>query len=258
MSELSLRKRILAGEKVVGAFFKMHEPYLVTMMADNGFDFIIIDCEHGAFSHHEVEDLVRAVKYAGMSAIVRVATPDEEHIMHALDGGADGVQLPGLSTPIEVEEALKFARYYPLGERGYSTATPAARFGNWKGEQAYIPYANENNLTVVHVENQEMANHVEELCKIQNLDVLFVGPGDMSMSMGMPGGTNSPEVAAVVKKVFEEGKRCGKIVGSIGSSVAKLQELASWGGTYLIYASDVVHLKKAFTAAGKDIAAIKG
>lgn len=254
----SLRKRILSGEKVVGAFFKMHEPYLVTMMADNGFDFLIIDCEHGSFSHHEVEDMVRAIKYAGMSAIVRVASPSEENIMHALDGGADGVQLPGLTSPMEAEEALQYARYYPLGTRGYSTATPAARFGGWKGEQAYIPYANENSLTVAHVENLEMANRVEELCAVKNLDVLFVGPGDMSMSMGMPGGTNSPEVAAVVKKVFEEGLRCGKIVGSIGSSVAKLQELASWGANYLVYASDVVHIKKAFAAAGKDIAAIKG
>lgn len=257
MSGKTLRKRILAGEKVFGAFYKLADLNVIDMFAACGFDFLIADCEHGSFSHREVEEFVRAADAAGIASVVRVASADEEHILHALDAGADGVQLPGLSTPLQASEAVACSKYSPQGKRGYSTAQRGARFGLWKEEPPYIEYANANSLTVAHVENVEMAGRVDELAAIPELDVLFVGPGDLSQSMGLPGKPNDPAVSSLVQTVFSQARKAGKAVGSIASTPEKLGQLAAWGGTYLVYASDIVHIKKALTAAGREIGQIR-
>lgn len=257
MEDKVLKKRILAGERVFGAFFKMSDMNLVDMFAESGFDFLIADCEHGSFSHREVEQFVRTADAAGIASVIRVASPNEENILHAMDAGADGVQLPGLESVEEAEKALQYAKYYPLGKRGYSTAQRAARFGMWKKEQPYIEYANENSLTIAHVENVEMAKKIKELALISTLDVIFVGPGDLSQSMGLPGKPNSPEVDDLMAKVFEDALTQGKIVGSIAATPEKLEKLINMGARYLVYASDVVHIKKALIAAGQIISKVR-
>lgn len=248
----SLKKRIAEGETVFGPFFKLNDANLVEMLGLNGFDFIIIDTEHSNYSKTDVENLVRAADYANISAVVRVAANTEEHILHAMDSGACGIQVPGLETVDAAESAAKAAKYYPLGNRGLSTAQRAAKFGNWNGDTPYIQYANENSLVVAHIENMEMAAHIEELCAIDIIDVLFVGPADLSQSMGMPGKSADPRVQAVIADIFERAAAGGKAVGIFAGTPEMAEKYYRMGAQYIAYASDAVLINRAFKdAVGK-------
>jgi len=253
----SLKKRIAEGEAVYGTFFKLNDANLVEMLGLNGFDFIIIDTEHSNYTKTDVENLVRAADYANISAIVRVAANTEEHILHAMDSGACGVQVPGLETVEAAEEAAKAAKYHPLGNRGLSTAQRAAKFGNWKGEVPYIQFANENSLVVAHIENVEMAAHVEELCDIDIIDVLFVGPADLSQSMGMPGKSSDPKVQAVIADIFQRAIAKGKAVGIFAGTAELVEKYKSMGAKYIVYSSDAVLINRAFKAAVETVSGLK-
>ena len=194
----SLRKRLMNKEVLLGTFQKLNSPAVTEMIGQAGFDFVIIDTEHANFSCGEVENLVRAADSVGLGSIVRVKDANGVEILHALDSGAEGVQIPDLETVEQAEQALRATKYYPLGSRGMSMAQRSAMYGGWNGEQKYVPFSNENSLVVAHVENVYMADHVDELLALPQLDVVFVGPGDLSQSLGKPGQLNDPEVQAVV------------------------------------------------------------
>lgn len=253
----SLKKRIDEGETVYGTFFKLNDANLVEMLGLNGFDFIIIDTEHSNYTRADVENLVRAADYANISAIVRVAANTEEHILHAMDSGACGIQVPGLETVEAAVEAAKAAKYFPLGNRGLSTAQRAAKFGNWDGEVPYIQFSNENSLVVAHIENLEMASHVEELCEISLIDVLFVGPADLSQSMGMPGKSADPKVQAVISGIFQRAAAKGKAVGIFAGTPELVERYRDMGAKYIVYASDAVLINRAFKAAAGRINELK-
>lgn len=253
----SLKKRIADGETVYGTFFKLNDANLVEMLGLNGFDFIIIDTEHSNYAKTDVENLVRAADYANISAIVRVAANTEEHILHAMDSGACGIQVPGLETVEAAKEAARAAKYYPLGSRGLSTAQRAAKFGNWNGEVPYVQFSNENSLVVAHIENVEMAAHVEELCDIDTIDVLFVGPADLSQSMGMPGKSTDPKVQAVIADIFQRANAKGKAVGIFAGTPEMIEKYKNMGAQYIAYASDAVLINRAFKAAVGKINEIK-
>lgn len=248
----SLKKRIARGETVYGTFFKLNDANLVEMLGHNGFDFIIIDTEHSNYGQTDVENLVRAADYADISAVVRVMSRAEEHILHAMDSGACGVQIPGLESVEEAVGAAQAAKYHPLGTRGLSAATRAARYGNWNEQIPYIQFANENGLVVVHIENLEMAEHVEELCDVDIVDVLFVGPADLSQSMGKPGKSSDPQVQAKIAEIFSRVIAKGKAVGIFAGTPEAVEKYKNMGARYIVYASEAVMINRAFkTAIGK-------
>ena len=248
--DFSIKEKLNKGEVVFGTFFKVNSPNIAEIFGYAGFDFIIIDCEHSSFAHLDVENLVRAADGVGLSSIVRVESPAEEHILHALDSGASGVQIPGLSSVEEVKQALAYAKYYPDGQRGLSFAQRSARYG-FIEKSSYIKSSNEQTTSVVHIENITMANQVEELCQVPQLDVLFVGPSDLSQSMGKPGNSSDPEVVAVIEKVFATALKNGKKVGIFVGNQTDLEKYVKLGATYIAWKSDVAIMASAAKEANK-------
>lgn len=245
----NLRQRILSGEQVVGTFFKINSPDVAEIIGAAGFDFIIIDTEHGNFSDSEVANIVRAADGVGLNSIVRVRTPSEEDILHALDSGASGVQIPGLA---DIETAKKIAastKYCPDGTRGLSLTVRSARYGIWKEDKPYVEYANEQSLVAVHVENIHMAERIDELCAIPQIDVIFVGPADLSQSMGIPGKLNDPKLKEVVARVFERARAAGKAVGIFCGTPEAVHTYRQMGATYILYSSDTTILYRALSQA---------
>lgn len=246
----TLKRKLKNGEVALGAFVKLNSPSIVEMMSLAGFDFIIVDCEHSCFGYPDVEDLVRTADGVGLSSVVRLRGPAEEHILHALDSGAGGVQIPGLTTAQEVKAAVEYTKYYPSGIRGLSFNQRAAHYGIGD-KNAYLKESNENTTVVVHVENKTMAEQVEELCQIPQLDVLFVGPQDLSQSLGKPGQPGDPAVVAVIEKVFATALKAGKRVGIYAGSEAVLEKYIQMGATYIAWKSDVTIFANAVQEAGK-------
>lgn len=252
-SKYSLRERILNKEVVFGMFYKFNSQAIVEMIGNAGFDFVIIDTEHSNFSNYDVEGLIRAAECVGMSSVVRIKEAIPEDVLHCLDSGADGVQIPSINSIDTAKEVCLSSKYYPEGNRGLSMTQRAAMYTVWNKEIPYIEYSNKNSLVIVHVENIEMANKVDDLLEIPQLDVIFVGPSDLSQSMGKPGQTNDPEVVLLIEEVFKKTLAKGKAVGIYCASPTDMKKYIELGATYIAYGSDVTAMAGALKNLKKSI-----
>ncbi|GAA0720294.1 2-keto-3-deoxy-L-rhamnonate aldolase [Clostridium malenominatum] len=238
MLKPDLKQKLSNGEVVFGTFFKLNSASLVEMLGYAGFDFVIIDNEHSNYSFSEMENLIRAGDCVNMHTIVRIPSATEENIAHALDSGASGVQVPGLTTVEQVKKAMVHTKYYPLGRRGLTTVQRACKF-SFMNKNDYIKASNEDTLVVVHVENKEMVDQIEELCQISQIDVLFAGPADLSQSIGKPGEVNDPEVMALIEKIFTVAAKYKKAVGIYVGNAASAEKYIKMGAQFIAFQSDV-------------------
>ena len=235
----SLKERLKNHETVFGTFYKMNSPIALEMLGWAGFDFIVADCEHSPIGYESVENIIRTAENVDLSTIVRVPSASEEHIFHALDSGAVGVQIPNMTSVEQFRESAASAKYFPLGTRGLSRGTRNAMFGFWnEAAKPYVEAANEKSLVVVHIENKEMADAVEEICQIPQIDVVFVGPADMSQSMGIPGKSKDPRVVEIAQRVIQTAEKYGKAGGIAVGGPADMEMYIQSGARYILYSSD--------------------
>jgi 4-hydroxy-2-oxoheptanedioate aldolase len=248
---MKIKEKLKKGQTVLGTFVKINSPAVVEILDWAGFEFAIIDCEHSPFSPADVENLIRAGGLASLAMIVRVPSPREEHILHALDSGAAGVQLPGLTSVADVKRAIRNAKYYPQGTRGLSYNQRAARYGLIDNKSTYMKEANEETLIVVHIENRDMVDQIEAICDLPLIDVVFIGPVDLSQSFGKPGDSKDTEVRGAIERVFQVCKQKSKAVGIFVGSAAEISQYKDMGAQYIVYSSDVGMLAKEAKAAAK-------
>lgn len=234
----SVKDRLKNHETIFGTFYKLNSPIATEMLGWAGFDFIVVDCEHSPIGYESTENIIRTAENVGLSTIVRVPSAAEEHIFHALDSGAVGVQIPNLTSVEQFRESVSACKYFPAGTRGLSRGTRNAMFGLWnEAEKPYVQAANDKSLVVVHIENKEMAERVEEICRIPEIDVVFVGPADMSQSLGIPGKSKDPRVVEIALHVIETAERYGK-AGGIAAGKDNMDMYIQHGARYIMYSSD--------------------
>ena len=236
----TLRSRLKNGDIIFGLFYKMNSPVATELIGLAGFDFIVIDGEHSPMGYESMENMVRCSENVGLETVIRVPCASEEHIFHALDSGASGVQIPNMTSVKEFEDSVKSAKYYPEGCRGLSKQTRACKYGLWNTETDgnYTQVANENSLVVVHIENKEMAVEAGKICEIPQIDVLFIGPADMSQSMGVPGKTDNPRVVETAMRVIQTANEYGKVAGINVTNEAEMKQYIEAGARYIMYNSD--------------------
>ena len=245
MVNSAIKRKLEAGEPVFGSFLKLDTPAVVELYGLSGFDFLIIDAEHGCFTHGQIENLIRTCERMGMSSVIRTPDAAEANILHVLDSGASGIQVPSLKCAADVREVIRKAKYWPLGERGSARACRAAGYGTIAD---YEQRANRETLVSVHVENKEMVEDIEALCAIDELDVLFIGPGDLSQSLGHPGNAGHPDVVAAIDRVIEVAAG-RKHIGTVVANPAQLQSYLARGVKYLSWSSDLGIIRNALTSA---------
>ena len=210
----NLKKRLQAGETVVGPFVIIPSVPLVDTLGYAGMDFCIIDTEHGPISQESATDLVIAAQGSGVAPIIRVGDNDERLILRALDIGADGVQVPQINNVEDGKKVIHAAKYFPLGERGVSVFTRAGDYYVNEGA-GHTDKQNDETMIVVHIEGQRGLNNLDEIMTVDGLDVLFLGPYDISQSLGLPGDVRNPKVEAALK----EGRGQGSCAGQGGRFV---------------------------------------
>lgn len=232
-----LKEKLKRGIPCIGTFVRMGA-MSVEILGYTGWDFIVADMEHGVHSLSDVLELKRACEAAGITCIVRVPAPRTVDVMRALDAGAAGVQIPQATSPGQVRELCRAARYAPEGNRGACAFSSAAYYSTVPFE-THMRQSNEEVLTVVHVENLQAAEAIDEIVETEGLDVVFCGPYDLSQSLGVPGQTEHPRVTELIDRVL----RCCRSKGlATGIFVNRPDQLASWlekGVTYITCATDV-------------------
>ncbi len=185
MGKNQLKRKLKEGEVVIGPFMNCAYPAFIEICGYAGFDFAVIDLEHGSLHTLAAEDLCRAADCVGLAPIVRVRKNDGPQIQRALDIGSAGVQIPQIETIEEAEAAVTSAKYNPLGSRGLSFYTRAGVYGS-AGTQI-TNQMNEESLVVIHIEGKRGVENLEEIISVPDIDVIFLGPYDLSQSLGIPG-----------------------------------------------------------------------
>lgn len=228
----NLKKRLQAGDVVVGPFVIVPSMTMVDTLGYAGIDFCIIDTEHGPVDMQTATDLVIAAQGTGVSPIIRVGDNDERLILRALDIGSDGVQVPQINSIADAEKVVHSAKYSPLGERGLSIFTRAGNYFKDGGDN-HTDRQNEETMIVVHIEGRKGLDNLDEIMTVDGIDVLFLGPYDISQSLGVPGDVRSSKVEAALKEATDKARSQGRAVGSYAKDVEMGKWLIDLGVQYL-------------------------
>ncbi len=228
----SIKTRIKNGETVIGTFCIVPSTTMIDTLAYSGMDFCIIDTEHGPIDVGSISDLVLAANGAGIDPIVRVSRNDETLILKSLDTGALGVQIPQINTKQEAEKVVKAVKYDPLGERGLSIFTKAGEYFSNDGAN-HTDIQNEKTMSVIHIEGLVGLKNLDEILDVNNIDVIFLGPYDISQSLGMPGKVDNDIVSNTIKEAVHKTKSAGRAVGSYAKDIQMAKWLKGLGVQYI-------------------------
>ena len=220
MQTNTLKQKIQAGKPAFGVSVMFPSPQIVEMIGLLGFDWVMIDCEHGAIGLESVEALVTAAELRGVTPIVRPPSKAPEEILRVLDRGAMGVQVPHVNSAGDARAVVEAVKYHPLGKRGLAAGTRPGDYGLGISAEAYVEQVNRETLVCVQLEEVEALRNIDEIVRVEGVDVFFVGPSDLSQSMGYPGRTDAAPVQAAIDKAFATIVAAGKAPGSAGSNQA--------------------------------------
>jgi 4-hydroxy-2-oxoheptanedioate aldolase len=233
----SFKARLAAGETVYGPFMKALDASFMEITGYAGFDFAILDMEHGPASHADMQNLIRGAALGGLVPIVRVADSSESSISKALDLGADGVQVPQIQSAAEARAVVKAAKYFPRGERGVCRFVRAAKYSSIPRNE-YFAKANEA-LVILQVEGAKGLENLDEIMAVDGLDILFIGPYDLSQSLGVPGDVANPIVVEAIKDISSRAKKAGVVTGVFADVPEAALRWRAAGIQYLSYSVDV-------------------
>lgn len=235
----SFKRRLAAGEAVLGTFVQMGEPSVVDVLASSGFGFAIADLEHGGLDLRQAVDLVRSAHVHGFPLLARVPLPRLVEVGQLLDSGFTGILAPQVATADDARRAVAAARFPPTGERGACQGTRSDRFGTWAWPE-HVAGADATTVVVVAVESAAGAAATAEICAVEGVDAIFIGVFDLAASMGLPGQIDHPDVVATVDAVAAAARSRGVPVGAWSRTVAGAAALLRKGLTFLPVSTDVL------------------
>ena len=213
-----LADRLRAGETVIGTWLFTNDLGAAEIVAGAGFDFVVIDMEHGATGFDNVRNMIMAIE-RHTAPMVRVKGNSPAFITAVLDLGAAGVIVPQVNTADEARQAVKSAKYHPVGERGCGPI----RVSDYGRNPQYVDQANAKQMVWVQIEHRDAVNNIEQIVRVPGIDAFLIGRGDMSQSMGHLLKPNHPEVTAAAMRAVEAMKKANVPFGSAFADVAELE-----------------------------------
>jgi 4-hydroxy-2-oxoheptanedioate aldolase len=215
-----MKEKLLAGQPALGVSVMIPSPQVVEMVGRLGFDWVLIDCEHGTIGLESVELMAMAAEASGITPIVRPEVNDPGAIARVLDRGAMGVQVPHVNSAADARRVVEAVKFHPLGSRGLAAATRPAQYGFGLPMDRYVEEANRETLVCIQLEEVEALHHLNEMLQVEGVDVFFLGPSDLSQSMGLAGKREAPEVQAAMAGAFAAIVAAGRVPGSAGATKA--------------------------------------
>ncbi|CAN5920591.1 HpcH/HpaI aldolase/citrate lyase family protein [soil metagenome] len=207
----NLKRRLQAGETVNGCWLNLGSSVTAEIVGLAGFDWVLIDLEHGAGGEKDVLYQLQALEHTPTAPIIRVESAERQRIHRVLDLGAEGIMCPRVTTVEEAQRVVSALRYPPEGSRGVAKMVRATGFGQHFAD--YYQQAKENILGVVQIETVGVLDHLEAVAALDGVDVLFVGPADLSMEMGIFGQFDHPRFKEALKATVAAAEQAGKATG---------------------------------------------
>lgn len=247
-----LKQKLLNGQTVYGPFCKLQDPSVVEIAALAGLDFVILDMEHGPLSVESVQTIARAAQAKGIEVVVRVTENSASDILRILDVGVNSIQVPQVNTAADAQKVVDASFFYPKGERGMCRYVRAASYTGVEKKE-YFSSANLGTLTIVHIEGNIGLQNLEKIVSLDGIDIVFLGPYDLSQSCGYPGQTNHPEVVNKMKEAVMLAKANNKIIGTFCESPSDAHKWRDLGVQYISYSVDVGIILNAYKEITKQL-----
>jgi 2-keto-3-deoxy-L-rhamnonate aldolase RhmA len=232
----SFRSRLLAGEFLAGSWLNLGSPLTAEMAGLSGFDWVMLDHEHGPGTDETIVSQLQAVAATPAVCFVRIAANEPPRFKRALDLGAQGIMVPYVSTPAEAEAAVAAMRYPPRGIRGVAKLTRATTFG--AGFDEYFAHAHEWLVTMTQIETGQAVENAAAIAAIDGVDVLFIGPMDLTTSLGIPGDYENPRTIEAFRDVAGCARAAGKAAGILLQNPAHVPMCRDLGYTFIALGSD--------------------
>jgi 2-keto-3-deoxy-L-rhamnonate aldolase RhmA len=227
-----MKARLAAGEPAFGVSVMFPSPHVVEMLGALGFDWVLLDCEHGSLTPESVELMAMAAAASGMTPIARPMTKSPEHIAQVLDRGVMGVQVPHVVTADDARAVVQAVKYHPLGKRGLAAGTRSANYDAHGSMADYVRAANEATLIAAQIEDEAALANLDAILAVQGIDVFFIGPSDLSQSMGHPGDPRAAPVAEAIDAALQRIRAAGRTAG-MPSGVENVSEVLGKGVRYV-------------------------
>ena len=250
-----LRKLLAEGRTAVGTMLvELRQPVVMTLLANAGLDFVLIDNEHGPFSVESLAELSRAPRGVGLTPIVRIPELTYAHVTQALDGGAQGIMLPRVTAPEQVALCVSCMKYVPEGRRGAVLARGHTDFRGGPLAET-LAAMNRETFLVVQIETGEAVARLEELLSVPGVDAALVGPTDLSVSLGVAGQMDHPTLTSAIEQTLAACQAHGVIPAIHTNDTAMTAAWARRGMRLVSINSEVGHLMAGVRAA---VTAIRG
>ena len=207
-----LKETLAQGKVAFGPFIMLPHPAGVEIAGMIGFDFVVIDMEHCAYSFETTEHMTRAARAVGITPIVRVPDKSQTNVLRALEAGAMVVDVPLVGKASEAEAIVYAAKYAPLGGRGFNLASMGNRYGFVGGSGDTPARINAETMVMIQIETAEGVENAEAICAVKNLDLIFIGVGDLSQSLGIPCDWENPKLMRAVERTIQTARKAGKHV----------------------------------------------
>jgi len=207
----NLKTRIKNGEAVHGCWLSLGSPITAEIVALAGFDWVLIDLEHGAGNEQITLSQLQAIAHTGATGLVRVESIAKERILRVLDIGAAGIMCPHINNPNDARQMVDGLRFPPQGSRGIAKFVRAANYGN--DYATYFKTANDNVIGIAQIESKEALNHLDEIAATDGIDVLFIGPSDLSAELGIFGEFDNPIYTNALQAIINAAQKAGKATG---------------------------------------------
>jgi len=232
----NIKKRIKQGEAVNGCWLNLGNALSAEIVGTAGFDWLLIDMEHGAGNEQVLLSQLQALESSNTAAFVRIESNAKPRIHRVLDFGVEGVMCPHVDTPEEARAFVNGIRYPPLGSRGIARMVRASGFGRNLAE--YTTNANDTIVGIAQIESPEALSHLDEIAAIDGIDVLFVGPADLSISLGIFGQFDHPLFVDGIKATIGAAQKAGKSAGILLSNPDDYNTYYNLGMRFIACGSD--------------------
>jgi len=240
-----LLDKLNSGQSVLGTWVMMPSALTVDVIASTGIDFVIIDREHGPISFETAQEMAMACESRGVSPIMRVGDIERSFIQNALDVGMHGIQVPNVDTKQNAIDVVKFSKYPPVGDRGFSPFTRAGDY-SLRNATKLTQKANSNTAVILNIEGKDAVNNFDEILEVEHADIYFVGLFDLSKALGIPGDVSNPIVIDALAGIIEKANKAGKFVGTIATTKEKMVEFLEMGVKYMVYLVDCEILRAGY------------
>ena len=234
----SLKQKLKAGVRTIGSWVSLGHPAVAEIMANAGFDWIVVDLEHSTISIEQAGELIRIIDLAGAVPLVRLTSNDNNQIKRVMDAGALGIIVPMVNSVEDAKTAIAATQYAPQGNRGVGLAR-AQKYG--AGFYEYLKWQREETVVIVQIEHVSAIEQLDKILAIPDVDGFIVGPYDLSCSMGIPGEFEHPDFVKIMKLIKEQGEMSGKPGGLhiVEPDKEKLQQAIIEGYLFIAYSVDI-------------------